>query len=245
MFFLLVIQYLCILIHGHLTLFHKATLSGSRCALSRYSMAFSPPIWFYALTFVEKILLVLNASANFVYYCFSGREFRNRFCQIAGCKMFVLRRRRTMVSRSFVGAEGSGFTNSTRVKTIRQQQHSLRHHLHPHQRHEEHGCPSLNRLGQPGLDRIKNSSMGVTLASESSSVSRGCGGDGGGDNGQNEESGTDLLSSTKTRASTTVARVDVDNANVNNVMASANRLPHFCLHFIGYIYGDQEAVTML
>ncbi len=24
--------------------------------------------------------LVLNASANFAYYCFSGREFRSRFC---------------------------------------------------------------------------------------------------------------------------------------------------------------------
>ena len=38
------------------------------------------PSWTIVLTCIEKILLILNSSANFVYYCFAGREFRRLFC---------------------------------------------------------------------------------------------------------------------------------------------------------------------
>ena len=34
---------------------------------------------------MEKILLILNASANFVYYCFAGREFRRQFVKTLFC----------------------------------------------------------------------------------------------------------------------------------------------------------------
>ena len=37
------------------------------------------PSWTIVLTCIEKILLILNSSANFVYYCFAGREFRRLF----------------------------------------------------------------------------------------------------------------------------------------------------------------------
>lgn len=52
-----------------------------------FGTRFVPPPWFFITTCVEKILLILNASANFLYYCFSGREFRNRSVHI---QLFLL-----------------------------------------------------------------------------------------------------------------------------------------------------------
>ena len=43
-------------------------------------------LWKKTTTNEIPFQLILNASANFVYYCFSGREFRNRFCQIIKCR---------------------------------------------------------------------------------------------------------------------------------------------------------------
>lgn len=47
----------------------------------------------FIMTSIEKVLLIINASANFIYYCFSGREFRNRFCRIVCCDFSNLFRR--------------------------------------------------------------------------------------------------------------------------------------------------------
>ena len=38
------------------------------------------PSWTIALTCIEKIFLIFNSSANFIFYCFAGREFRRLFC---------------------------------------------------------------------------------------------------------------------------------------------------------------------
>ena len=50
--------------------FHR---NQGRCQL-QFQRQFIPPQWYYITTYVEKILLILNASANFVYYCFSGKS---------------------------------------------------------------------------------------------------------------------------------------------------------------------------
>ena len=39
-----------------------------------FQRQFIPPQWYFLTTYLEKILLILNASANFVYYCFSGNR---------------------------------------------------------------------------------------------------------------------------------------------------------------------------
>ena len=52
----------------------------ARCS-DKYGRGFVPPHWIYITMYVEKILLMLNASANFLYYCFSGKESQS--CQMA------------------------------------------------------------------------------------------------------------------------------------------------------------------
>ena len=46
---------------------------------------YSRPRWTFILGCIEKVLLILNASANFLYYCFAGREFRRQFYQTLVC----------------------------------------------------------------------------------------------------------------------------------------------------------------
>ncbi|TRY74638.1 hypothetical protein TCAL_15614, partial [Tigriopus californicus] len=60
---------------------------------STFDVPFVPPPWMFIMTSIEKVLLIINASANFIYYCFSGREFRNRFCRIVCCDFTNLFRR--------------------------------------------------------------------------------------------------------------------------------------------------------
>ena len=43
------------------------------------------PKWTYILGCFEKVLLILNASVNFIYYCFAGREFRRHFYETLLC----------------------------------------------------------------------------------------------------------------------------------------------------------------
>lgn len=44
-----------------------------------FGTEFAPPAWMFVLTVVEKAALILNASANFVYYCLTGSQFRHRY----------------------------------------------------------------------------------------------------------------------------------------------------------------------
>ena len=83
--------------------------------LRDYNATFVPPAWMFVTISIEKVLLIFNASANFIYYCFSGREFRNRFIRIVSCG-----RGRALVGgsgRSCVG--GGGHTDMDTEQNVR------------------------------------------------------------------------------------------------------------------------------
>ena len=37
---------------------------------------YSPPLWFHILTSAMHFLLIVNASSNFIIYCFLGNQFK-------------------------------------------------------------------------------------------------------------------------------------------------------------------------
>ena len=63
------------------------------------------PGWTIVLTCIEKILLILNSSANFVYYCFAGREFRRLFCH-------------SIRDKGHISTRVSNLTKETKIEVI-------------------------------------------------------------------------------------------------------------------------------
>ncbi|CAB4066113.1 unnamed protein product [Lepeophtheirus salmonis] len=90
----------------------------------KYMSKFNPPVIILIATSVEKILLILNSSANFVYYCFSGNRFRNQFCQIVKCTYM---NKAIIVSQSDKNSKKLQNTSSS-LRLSNKQRHSTRNH---------------------------------------------------------------------------------------------------------------------